>query len=321
MDSRLLFKTLVIGVLLIVGAIVVAPRISLLTHSSDEKGNAASLSPQSAAGGNAVPTAAATVQPTIIPEESESSLAVQFPLLEEKSTRPGVRGLIAHGSRTIHEIALTFDACEVETAGYDARVVEELVKAHVPATLFLGGKWMLDHRAATRDLARVPFLELANHSYNHPHFMRLSVAQIRDQVIMTQNILYDLTGRRALLFRFPYGEWSSAAIPEIDGLGLRMVQWDVVSGDPSPEQTASLLIATVLRQAQNGSIVVMHMNGFGWHTAEALPSIISGLRSRGYSLVTASQLLADSLAAAETPGDDSSAPDSTFLSGSFLEAE
>jgi peptidoglycan/xylan/chitin deacetylase (PgdA/CDA1 family) len=35
----------------------------------------------------------------------------------------------------------------------------------------------------------------------------------------------------------------------------------------------------------------MHMNGRGWHTAEALPVIIKQLRARGYTFVTLSQLL------------------------------
>jgi len=35
----------------------------------------------------------------------------------------------------------------------------------------------------------------------------------------------------------------------------------------------------------------MHANGRGWHTAEALPSIIEYLQNRGYTLVTVSQLI------------------------------
>jgi peptidoglycan/xylan/chitin deacetylase (PgdA/CDA1 family) len=44
-------------------------------------------------------------------------------------------------------------------------------------------------------------------------------------------------------------------------------------------------------RVQNGSIILMHANGRGWHTAEALPDIIEYLRGEGYCLVTVSQLL------------------------------
>jgi peptidoglycan/xylan/chitin deacetylase (PgdA/CDA1 family) len=42
----------------------------------------------------------------------------------------------------------------------------------------------------------------------------------------------------------------------------------------------------------------MHMNGRGWHTAEALPAVIQRLRDQGYTFVTVSQLLG----LAPTPG-------------------
>jgi peptidoglycan/xylan/chitin deacetylase (PgdA/CDA1 family) len=37
----------------------------------------------------------------------------------------------------------------------------------------------------------------------------------------------------------------------------------------------------------------MHINGRGWHTAEALPDIILALRKRGFRLVTVGELLRD----------------------------
>ncbi len=49
----------------------------------------------------------------------------------------------------------------------------------------------------------------------------------------------------------------------------------------------------VLRKAQPGSIVVMHINHRKFHTSEALPGIIQGLRAKGYELVTVGRLLSD----------------------------
>ena len=41
-----------------------------------------------------------------------------------------------------------------------------------------------------------------------------------------------------------------------------------------------------------GSIIVGHANGRGWHTAAALPLLISKLRTMGYGFVTVSKLIA-----------------------------
>jgi len=49
----------------------------------------------------------------------------------------------------------------------------------------------------------------------------------------------------------------------------------------------------VLSQVKPGSIVVMHINHTRFHTAEALPGIIDGLRQRGYTLVTVGQLIGE----------------------------
>jgi peptidoglycan/xylan/chitin deacetylase (PgdA/CDA1 family) len=77
----------------------------------------------------------------------------------------------------------------------------------------------------------------------------------------------------------------------VAALGLQLIQWDVVTGDPAPNVSARAIVRTILSHAQNGSIVIMHMNGRGWHTAAALPVVIAQLRARGYSLVTISGLL------------------------------
>jgi peptidoglycan/xylan/chitin deacetylase (PgdA/CDA1 family) len=42
---------------------------------------------------------------------------------------------------------------------------------------------------------------------------------------------------------------------------------------------------------RNGSIIVMHINGRGLHTSEALPEIIQGLHARGFIFSKVSELL------------------------------
>ena len=75
------------------------------------------------------------------------------------------------------------------------------------------------------------------------------------------------------------------------GEGFYVIQWDVVSGDPDPHMTAARILSEVKRRARNGSIIIMHANGRGRHTAEALPSVIAYLRAKGLTLVTVPQLL------------------------------
>lgn len=199
--------------------------------------------------------------------------------------------VITHGNRAVKAVALTFDACQTrKPSGYDARIIGVLRATHTPATLVLGGRWMETHPDATRSLAADPLFELGNHSYLHPHMTQITPAQMRQELQQTQDVLYRLTGKQGVVFRPPYGEYNPSLVQEAARLGLKTLTWEVVTGDPDPHIKAPAIVRTVLSRARPGSVVIMHMNGRGWHTAEALPAVIRGLRKRGYRLVTVSQL-------------------------------
>lgn len=200
--------------------------------------------------------------------------------------------VVAHGPRKRKWIALTFDACA--TLGHskvDERVIHTLIANQVPATLFLGGKWMEQHPDATRMLATYPQFELGSHTYLHPHLTRESDERVREELSRTQDVLYTLTGRRATLLRPPYGEVDARVARLAAEAGMTVIQFDLASGDPDPHISAKRLIEYVTDMSKKGSIVVMHMNGRGWHTADALPRIILRLRKKGYKFVTVSTLL------------------------------
>jgi peptidoglycan/xylan/chitin deacetylase (PgdA/CDA1 family) len=201
--------------------------------------------------------------------------------------------LIRHGDRARPYLALTFDACQHpnQPAGYDAAIISILTQTRTPATLFLGGLWMQRHPAQTRALAANPLFELGNHSWSHADFAHLTPEEMSAEILRTQQLMVTLTGRPATLFRFPYGSHTEEALAVVGQQGLQAIQWDVLTGDPDPAVSARAMVSEVTAQAQNGSIVIMHMNDGGRHTAEALPAIIEQLRAQGYTFVTVSQLL------------------------------
>jgi len=211
--------------------------------------------------------------------------------------------IVKNGPRRKKRIALTFDACSTQgPSQFDENVIRRLIQLKVPATLFLGGKWMEEHPDETQELAKYPQFELANHTYLHPHLPRESDARVREELTRTQDMLYTLTGRRATLFRAPYGEVDARTVRLGAETGLIAIQYDLASGDPDRHITTKRLIDYVSGQARNGSIVVMHMNGRGWKTAEALPRIVLRLRKKGYKLVTVSELIGRPPAPPVSPG-------------------
>jgi peptidoglycan/xylan/chitin deacetylase (PgdA/CDA1 family) len=216
--------------------------------------------------------------------------------------------VIRHGLRRKKWVALTFDACSTQgPSRFDEAVIRTLIRQKVPATLFLGGKWMVEHPDETMELANHPQFELANHTHLHPHLTRESDEHVREELRYTQDILHTLTGRVARLFRAPYGELDARVARLAAEQGLVSVQYDLASGDPDPKISARRLSDYVIERTRNGSIVVLHMNGRGWHTAEALPRIIYKLRKQGYKLMTVGTLL-DALYGKSGPGRPGAKP-------------
>jgi peptidoglycan/xylan/chitin deacetylase (PgdA/CDA1 family) len=202
-------------------------------------------------------------------------------------------GPVDHGPRSARRVALTFDACTTtrEAEPYDARIPEILRSLRAPATLFVGGGWVARERAVLAGLARDPLFEIANHAFHHPHLTRLSEEAIRSELRRAQDQIASVTGRPPTLFRAPYGELDRRVVDVAASLGLTTVEYDLPSGDPDARATRRQLVDWVVGRARPGSIVVMHMNHPRFHTAEALPDIVAGLRARGFELVTVGELL------------------------------
>jgi peptidoglycan/xylan/chitin deacetylase (PgdA/CDA1 family) len=208
---------------------------------------------------------------------------------------PVIPEVVAHGPRDRKRIALTFDACStLDVSKYDERVTNELIATHTPATIFLGGSWAKEEAAHVKALASNPLFELGNHSYTHPHMTAISDDRlVLRELRRTQAEIHELTGKTPRFFRPPYGEYDQRVVRLAAEVGMTTVEYDLASGDPDVHATKERLVNWVLSKAQPGSIIVMHINHRRFHTSEALPAIISGLRARGYELVTVGELISD----------------------------
>jgi peptidoglycan/xylan/chitin deacetylase (PgdA/CDA1 family) len=227
-----------------------------------------------------------------------------------ENLRGSIRGVKVSGKEKL--IALTFDLCETanEISGYDGQIVDTLRAKGVKATFFAGGKWLIDHHDRAQQLLSDPLFEVGGHSWTHDNYRLLSPEEVKAD--LTLDIKADAGARQSLttkeclqplspasqalqqmsIFRFPFGTCNAENIKAVNDAGLMAIQWDVVSADPVRAQTAELIKRGVEGSAKPGSIVVMHGNGRGWHTAEALPGLIDDLRKRGFKFVTVSELLA-----------------------------
>lgn len=187
-------------------------------------------------------------------------------------------------------VALTFD--DGPSAQYTDAVVSTLAGRGVTATFFLTGRETEENPDKARAIAAAGH-ELGNHSYSHRNMALMGEATVRDEVERTDRALRATGYAGPIHFRPPHGK-KLFALPRYLAANERTtVTWDVepetyddVAADP---QT---LAAYVLERTRPGSIVLLHvMYGSRETSRQALPAIIDGLRERGFSFVTVSELM------------------------------
>ena len=190
-------------------------------------------------------------------------------------------------------VALTFDACEQgRTGGFDRGILDLLVERQIPFTVFTSGKFLEANEAEVRTLGALGFVDIENHSWNHPNTMdKFTPEAVLDQVGRAHNAIVTATGRAPQFFRFPAGKYKEDGLKAVESLGYQVVHWRWASGDPDPRESANALYNRVVTKVQPGDILIFHINGRGVHTAEALPRIIDALTVQGYRFVLLSDYL------------------------------
>jgi peptidoglycan/xylan/chitin deacetylase (PgdA/CDA1 family) len=230
--------------------------------------------------------------------------------IEEHTVQKIPQEVIINGPRDKKQVALTFDAdmtpemkkdllSGFTQSSYNKKVIDILEQTKTKATIFMTGMWIELYPDVTAELANNPLFELGNHSYSHPGFdgecwgLTPSPDERNHQEIQqTQDLLKKYAHLDNKLFRFPGGCYSSKDLEDVVKEGLYVVHWDSVADDGFNDDVSNIE-NNVLSTAQNGSIIVMHINGppNAPLTAEALPTIISTLKERGFEFVKLSEML------------------------------
>ena len=93
-----------------------------------------------------------------------------------------------------------------------------------------------------------------------------------------------------ILFRPPYGDYNDTVIQAAEECGYYTIQWDVDSLDWKDYGVDSIIkTVTEHKHLGDGSIILMH-NG-AKYTADALDSVITILKEKGYEFVPISELI------------------------------
>jgi peptidoglycan/xylan/chitin deacetylase (PgdA/CDA1 family) len=201
-------------------------------------------------------------------------------------SRPAAK-LVRHGPTDKKMIALTFDDNYQTPRSF--ALVKVLEKFKVPATFFIVGSYASAGPELVRAIAAGGF-EVGDHTRDHWNLVKTTEKGLHIQIGGGTDRYHALTGAPTVpLFRPPGGFVDQKTMKVAGEEGFRYtVLWDIDTNDWRG-RTAAQIVETVMGNAHNGAIVLMHVAAL--HTAEALPEVISRLRAAGYDLVTVSTLL------------------------------
>lgn len=180
-------------------------------------------------------------------------------------------------------IAFTFD--DGPYYSVDSRILDTLQAYGGRATFFIVGSRVNDYKDTLKRI-RDSGSEIGNHTFNHKNLEKISPEEVTSQIEMTNDAVEAVTGFRPKLVRVPYGAFKG----QVPGLvSYPMIQWNIDTQDWSSKDKDAIA-ASVLSQARDGSIILMH--DLYSATAEAFETVIPLLAAQGYQFVTVSEMYA-----------------------------
>lgn len=183
-------------------------------------------------------------------------------------------------------VALTFD--DGPSPDVTPRVLQTLKDHNAKATFFMLGNHVDYYSELTSQIAEAGH-EIGNHSRSHPDFSKISPKQMKDEIDYTDKQIKEVTGQSSIYMRPPYGAYNDNFLDYAKENNYSVILWSVDSQDWKSKDPKSIN-TIVQNNVKPGSIVLLH--DIHPTTADALPTLMTSLESKGYEFVTVSELLA-----------------------------
>jgi len=180
-------------------------------------------------------------------------------------------------------VVLTFDDGP-HPQGTEA-VLEILREANATAVFFLVGEQVEQRPGLGAEIAAAGH-EIALHCRRHRNLLRLTPAQVRDDLEQAAATISEATGRALALHRPPYGIFSGPSL-SIVRRRWQPLLWSRWGHDWSDRASPHSIADEVTRDVTHGDVLLLHdsdaysVEGSWRRTVAALPRILDELSRRG----------------------------------------
>lgn len=182
------------------------------------------------------------------------------------------------------KIAITFD--DGPHPLYTEPLLEGLKERGITATFFVTGKNASLYPEIIRRIEKDGHL-IGNHTYYHTQLTKTNKEAFKEELIRTNEIIYEITGDDTEYVRPPYGSWDKKFEKE---LNMFPVLWTV---DPQDwcKTNVSDIANSVIRKVEENDIILMH--DYFASSVKAALQIVDELKRQGYEFVTVEEILFD----------------------------
>lgn len=175
-------------------------------------------------------------------------------------------------------------------------ILDILDEKNVTATFFVVGSAITkEGEDALRRMANEGHT-IGIHSYSHIcNQIYCSVERFLDDYNMVYQQIYEITGKRANIYRFPWGSNNGYTkgikdilLDEMKRRGFACYDWNVDSNDSVGRPTLYSIRHNIEKDlaAHDYPIILMHDSGINKLTVKILPEIIDMIRDRGFEFDT-----------------------------------
>ncbi|WP_010529095.1 polysaccharide deacetylase family sporulation protein PdaB [Lentibacillus jeotgali] len=194
---------------------------------------------------------------------------------------------LTKGNANESDIALTFNISWGEEKVHD--ILEKLEQHQVQATFFVSGEWAERHPEILEKITEQEH-ELGMLGYRYKSYLDQELDQVRDDLLEAKEVFGKLGYEDMDLLRPPSGQFNKEIIELAEDQGFTVTHWNVNPNDWQNPGTQKITNA-VMEETTNGDIILMHASDSVKQTAEALETILPGLKNKGFQYVTISELI------------------------------
>lgn len=197
---------------------------------------------------------------------------------------------IYKGEKTDDNVALTFDISWGDERA--DKILDVLKNKGIKnATFFISASWAERHPQIVERIITDGH-EIGSMGYHYRNYADWDDKKIRRDILLADEALKKLGIKDVKYLRPPNGNFNKRILRIADTYGYSIVHWSVDSRDYT-NPGINNIVENVIPKLNGGDIILLNASDSATQTDKALPLIIDGLKSKGFTNVTVSELISN----------------------------